>query len=314
MSALGLPAEEVALIREYSEAVFVGRVAMAIGLALVVYDCFQTLPDEIRFYWKDDWSLPKMLYFVIRYSVLLMLPFCYLAVFNPPSNNFCKAFYNIHVLLDPLLVWSTETVLLFRINAVYNSKPLCYGLSALLCCALLTEGFVGLIGVNITEWGREPIPALGLIYCWPITYGFFQETHWLMWVPAIVFDSVLFLLAVYKLYEYKTTLSSSMIKTTLLSTLLQDSIFYYASIIVMAILYMAIARHHVQYAQPACNILFPLISACGCRLMFHIKQRNRDSIFGGSTSQYACSAMNFRTMVCRDEFDRAGSEDSRDEA
>jgi len=52
----------------------------------------------------------------------------------------------------------------------------------------------------------------------------------------------------------------------------------------MAIAYMVVARIDVENGEPASNIIFPLISAAGCRLLFHIRSKERAQVLGISNT------------------------------
>jgi len=51
-------------------------------------------------------------------------------------------------------------------------------------------------------------------------------------------------------------------------------------LLIMAIVYMIVARIDVENGEPASNVIFPLISAAGCRLLFHIRSKERAQVLG----------------------------------
>jgi len=55
--------------------------------------------------------------------------------------------------------------------------------------------------------------------------------------------------------------------------LLHDSVYYFGTLLIVAIVYMIITRLKAENGEIAVNSLFPLISAFGCRLLYHIRSR-----------------------------------------
>jgi len=150
----------------------------------------------------------------------------------------------------------------------------------LLSLVIASEGtFLGFLGVNFdSDWSAEPVP--GLRYCVPMNVRFLQKTHYLTWVPTLAFDTIIFLLSLIKFVEVRTLSTPGVFKRSLMWTLLHDSIVYFALLLAMAIIYMTITRINVENGESASNIIFPIISAAGCRLLFHIRSKERAQVLG----------------------------------
>lgn len=88
------------------------------GFALVVVDYIQTFPEEVELMWFAPLSIPKVLFFVVRYYVIVDNIFAVLfAPGRGTSANECKAAFTRSAISSPLLVVGAEAILFYRVYA-----------------------------------------------------------------------------------------------------------------------------------------------------------------------------------------------------
>ncbi|KAJ2912422.1 hypothetical protein MD484_g8001, partial [Candolleomyces efflorescens] len=94
-----------ATIHAYATTKYVQYLIIA-GYAGVVCDYLHTLPDELRFMWPSPFSLPKVLFFSLRYYMLAHgVLVIYQVVSTGHSPEVCKAGF-IRITVSSLVVVS----------------------------------------------------------------------------------------------------------------------------------------------------------------------------------------------------------------
>jgi len=288
MTAPQLPQQELDAIRKLGQTVIASRIAFMVGIGIMLADYMNTLSLEVQFYWRGKFSIPRTLYFIIRYVNFLIQATTVIAFFNPPSDKFCKIHVNTRLALAQCLLWAVQAVLIYRLKAVYNNKSLEVVLWLLLFITIATESSLNFVGANVDiHWVAQPIASLApnLRHCVPTQGDFLRRTHYLTWVPTLVFDAIVFTLSLLKFIQFRNEFGAAVFKKTLMYTLLRDTIVYFAMLLIIAIAYMIVARIDVENADPASNLAFPLISVAGCRLLFHIRSKDRADLGISNTSR-----------------------------
>lgn len=86
--------------------------------ALVVFDYFCTLSEEVRLMWPAPWSVPKVLFFGLRYYIVVHLVFSdmYGFVPNQSPEQCAKAMFRIAISVFSILAVS-EAILFIRVYA-----------------------------------------------------------------------------------------------------------------------------------------------------------------------------------------------------
>ncbi|KZT38992.1 hypothetical protein SISSUDRAFT_1046167 [Sistotremastrum suecicum HHB10207 ss-3] len=258
----------------FANTILVSRYCSICGLTMCLTDIFNTLPREINYYWGTPKSIPKTLYFYMRYSTSLQQLLLTIALFHPGSDLFCWIFVNIQLLIGLSLLWSIEIILIIRIHALYSNKRLLIFMSILFLCTMSVSSIIGFRGANTAHWLAEGIP--GLPCCTANNSTLLQDTFWASWIPTLVFESILVGLAIRALWRYRELHKGLHGPETLVWTLLRDSIIYYLVVLVAGAIYMAVAKVQWFNGEPASSVLFPVISACGVRLLFHLQAKNAE--------------------------------------
>ncbi|KAJ3522430.1 hypothetical protein NMY22_g11894 [Coprinellus aureogranulatus] len=105
------------------------------GFALVVFDYFCTLPEEIRLIWPTPWSVPKVLFFVLRYYVFVNNVFAVL--YNIPKNltpGECRHVFMRSAYSTPVLTLGAEAILFIRVYAFSGGS---YAMRVYLICQFI---------------------------------------------------------------------------------------------------------------------------------------------------------------------------------
>ncbi|TEB32182.1 hypothetical protein FA13DRAFT_1731938 [Coprinellus micaceus] len=88
------------------------------GFALVAFDFLHTLPEEIHLIWPTSLSVPKVLFFVLRYYVIVNNVFAVL--YNVPRGltpDECRKVFYRSAYSTPVLVLGAEAILFIRVYA-----------------------------------------------------------------------------------------------------------------------------------------------------------------------------------------------------
>jgi len=91
-----------------------------------IYDVILSFSREVEHVWGSKWSSVKVLYFLVRYPIVI-----YLATMIPMTTSFnlsieeCRGqYYWMFLGIPPLLHFVLDVILLLRVSALYNhSKP-----------------------------------------------------------------------------------------------------------------------------------------------------------------------------------------------
>ncbi|KAF5325647.1 hypothetical protein D9611_000315 [Ephemerocybe angulata] len=103
-----------ALLDIYRAALHTSYIASG-GFALVVVDYIQTFPEEVELMWFAPLSIPKVLFFVVRYYVIVDNIF--VVLWRGYSASECKVAFTRSAISSPLLVVGAEAILFYRVYA-----------------------------------------------------------------------------------------------------------------------------------------------------------------------------------------------------
>ncbi|KAJ7859292.1 hypothetical protein B0H14DRAFT_3864078 [Mycena olivaceomarginata] len=207
------------------------------GLTWILHDYFITLEDEIRYIWPQRLSFSKLMFFWIRYYSIALLLFdvVQIHVFARPgitSNNLCVAMDTIIRVVGAGSLWSVEIIMQLRVYALYGCSKRIAALNFLL--------FVGSIVGFIWIPDLQPLPSSGL----------HSGIEWAQWVPATIYEGILFGFALFKTIEKAT---SSFRKEGTLSSLyailLRDNIVYFFGIAALLVFnnLMVVSLTHIPW-------------------------------------------------------------------
>ncbi|KAF6744744.1 hypothetical protein DFP72DRAFT_65584 [Ephemerocybe angulata] len=92
--------------------------ASCAGYTLVIADFFQTFPDEVRWMWPGAWSIPKALFFSVRYCTLGVIVVQGFEGF-PTSYTVpvCRGLFTLSGMSCAAVIFGSEGILFFRVYA-----------------------------------------------------------------------------------------------------------------------------------------------------------------------------------------------------
>ncbi|KAJ7491772.1 hypothetical protein B0H11DRAFT_2007805 [Mycena galericulata] len=202
------------------------------GLTWILHDYFVTLEDEIRYIWPQRLSFSKLMFFWIRYYSITLLLFdvIQIHVFARPgitSPNLCVAMDTIIRVVGAVSLWSVEIIMQLRVYALYN----CSKRIAAINLILFGGSIVGFMWILIYNHSRRAsviasVINLGLPGCPDVHSGI----EWAQWVPATIFEGILFGFALFKTFQSTVLSFRKDSGLSLYSLLLRDNILYFFGI------------------------------------------------------------------------------------
>ncbi|KAJ7131210.1 hypothetical protein C8R44DRAFT_699113 [Mycena epipterygia] len=222
-----------------------------VGLTWILHDYFITLEDEIRYIWPQNLNFSKLMFFWIRYYSIALLLFdvIQIHVFARPgitSNNLCVAMDTIIRVVGAVSLWSVEIIMQLRVYALYGCSKRIAAINLLLFAGSIA-GFMWILIFNHSR--RASVIAnvihLGLPGCPSVHSGI----EWAQWVPATIYEGILFGFALFKTFE-STIISLRKDRTlSIYSLLLRDNILYFFGIaaILVANNLMVVSVTHIPW-------------------------------------------------------------------
>ncbi|KAF8066714.1 hypothetical protein FPV67DRAFT_1417573 [Lyophyllum atratum] len=208
-----------------------------VGLTWILHDYLITLEDEIRYIWPQKRSFGKFMFLWIRYYSLALLIFdvTQIHLFSRPgitSDTVCVAMDSIIRIVGAISLWSIEIIMQLRVYALYGCSRRVAFFNGILFLGSVGAFFWVLIHnaqrrrAVIADAIHLPLPGCPSIH---------SGVEWLQWVPATVFEGILFGFALSKTIK---TAASRVIrgkKISLYSVLLRDNLFYFFAITLLLI-------------------------------------------------------------------------------
>ncbi|KAJ6563292.1 hypothetical protein DFH09DRAFT_1158906 [Mycena vulgaris] len=207
------------------------------GLTWLLHDYFVTLEDEIRHIWSQRRSFSKFMFFWIRYYSLTLLLFdvVQIHVFARPgitSNTLCLDMDPITRSAGAVLLWSVEIVMQLRVYALYG----CSKRIAALNLILFGGSIAGFIWIMLFNYAKRAAEIASVIHLpLPGCPSVHQGIEWALWVPATIYEGILFGFALFKTSQ--STIRSLRMDSQLsvYSLLLRDNIAYFFGIAALLI-------------------------------------------------------------------------------
>ncbi|KAJ7463952.1 hypothetical protein FB451DRAFT_1403341 [Mycena latifolia] len=200
-----------------------------VGLTWILHDYFITLEDEIQYIWPQRLSFSKLMFFWIRYYSIALLLFdvIQIHVFARPgitSNNLCVAMDTIIRVVGAVSLWSVEIIMQLRVYALFG----CSKRIAAINLVLFAGSIAGFMWILIFNHSRRAsvianVIHLGLPGCPSVHSGI----EWAQWVPATIYEGILFGFALFKTFETTVVWYRTDAKLPLYTVLLRDNILYF---------------------------------------------------------------------------------------
>ncbi|KAF8523443.1 hypothetical protein BU17DRAFT_20918, partial [Hysterangium stoloniferum] len=202
------------------------------GLTWVLYDYFETLEDEIRYVWPQKWNVGKVLYMWIRYYGIALLVFdvTQIHLFSRPgitNDTVCVAMDSIIRVVGAILLWTIEIIMQLRIYALYKRSHK-VGLFNLTLFLASIGAFLWILIHNALR--RRAVISEAIHFPLPGCPSIHSGIEWLQWVPATIFEGVLFCWALYKTLESTVGRWQSGSSISLYTLILRDNLLYFFGI------------------------------------------------------------------------------------
>ncbi|KAJ7141638.1 hypothetical protein C8R46DRAFT_1135444 [Mycena filopes] len=202
------------------------------GLTWILHDYFVTLEDEIRYIWPQRLNFSKVMFFWIRYYSIALLLFdvVQIHVFARPgitNNNLCVAMDTIIRVVGAVSLWSVEIIMQLRVYALYG----CSKRIAAFNLTLFAASIIGFLWILVYNHSRRAsviasMIHLGLPGCPSVHSGI----EWAQWVPATIYEGILFGFALYKTFESTIVSLRKDGTLSIYTLLLRDNILYFFGI------------------------------------------------------------------------------------
>ncbi|KAF8199731.1 hypothetical protein BJ912DRAFT_663462 [Pholiota molesta] len=202
------------------------------SLVWVLHDYFVTLEDEIIYIWRQRPCLSKFMFLWIRYYTIFLVAFDTLqnhglAIPGVRTRNICIAEDPIMHVAGAISLWSLEIIMQLRIYVLFNrSKRILWFNAALFAVSIGL--FIWILVVNAIS--RKQLIANGvdlrLLGCPVVNCG----SEWAQWIPASVFEFVLFGFAVYKGIASNTIRIKIGNRLSLGAIIISENVIYFFSI------------------------------------------------------------------------------------
>ncbi|KAG6835679.1 hypothetical protein H0H93_015824 [Arthromyces matolae] len=166
---------------------------------------------------------------------LLMFDVTQIHVFSIPgitSDNLCVAMDSIIRVVGAISLWSIEIVMMLRVYALYN----CSKRVAVFNTILFLGSIAGFLWVLIHNAQRRRAVIADAIHLpLPGCPSIHSGVEWLQWIPATVFEGVLFFFVLFKSLSTTATRAMNKTRVSLYAILLRDNVFYFFSITVLLV-------------------------------------------------------------------------------
>ncbi|KAJ7852774.1 hypothetical protein B0H14DRAFT_3450565 [Mycena olivaceomarginata] len=269
-----------------------------VGLTWVLHDYLVTLEDEIRYIWIRYYTIALLLFDAIQ-----------IHVFARPgitSNNLCVAMDAVIRVVGAISLWSVEIIMQLRVYALYN----CSKRIAVVNFVLFVGSIASFIWILVYDHSRRasviaPAIDLRLPGCPTLHSGI----EWAQWVPATVYEGILFGFALVKTFE--SAISSLRKDGTLAlhQVLLRDNILYFfgiAALLVFNNLMVVSVTHipwfsygpfHAAIGIMTSRMLLNLRKATSNELMLNLDSMLLQNDVEGASSETAMSTVPVRGLL-----------------
>ncbi|KIM57325.1 hypothetical protein SCLCIDRAFT_1140030 [Scleroderma citrinum Foug A] len=209
------------------------EVHLAVSVVLL-YEYFLTLDQEVNFIWKQSRKSSSILYICVRYFGTLYNLVATILMFLPQSIPVSNFALNLEPWAGPVIWWLAQGILQTRLYVLYHcSKKL------LVFMVILFVGEVGcimwmLISTNLLSRGtvsvlRVSFPGYGET---DACVGGVSPVFAYIWIPCLVFEATLCLLAIYAGIKHsrgRSWWSTKTSRSRLIDALIQGNVIYFLS-------------------------------------------------------------------------------------
>jgi len=230
----------------------------------LLYDHVLKSGSEVELIWSHRWSFGKALFIFTRYFALFAILFGVSVMFNDSlTDKFCQEYLFWEIASTFIASLSADIILLLRIYAVYERNSKILAVVVTLCAAeSLCILLIGFLRVPV----EGTLRSIGSTDCFATDI---PHIYFLLWVPALLFQTVLCTLMLYKAWRtYKDDW-----KSPLLSLIIRDSILYFLTIFTVYLLNCLLYALTPAIAGVARMWVLAIPCVLGAQLLLNMRER-----------------------------------------
>jgi hypothetical protein len=199
------------------------------GTTVMLYDWGLVLSDEIEYIWTGKFNLAKSLYISVRLSMPIMLA---VDVYDKGglardlTTKFCKEWFVAEAVLTVISLAAVHWLVALRVIALLGNSALVYwGLFAT---------FLGYLIATVVIFAYNAIDITSTLFVHPlldICFGQIPHNYWVVWLPGIAYETLLFVMTVYK----AITVDQSMLDAPILVSMFRGGFAHFCIIFLMSL-------------------------------------------------------------------------------
>ncbi|PVF96080.1 hypothetical protein CPB86DRAFT_861362 [Serendipita vermifera] len=223
-------ASTVDALIDAAEGIALTRWCSAVAITILFYDTFLTLEEEVQFLWPKKWNAIKASIYLNRLitfpiTIVWSLTHSGRIVYSNPG---CEALFHATSVTAYIFFALANWIMLSRTTSLYgNTRIFKWAMSIFFVASYITTGI--LITISMVSLGHPghiyflaPFRICAIAFR-PATYGY-------IWIPALVFETVVCFLTVHKTYQ--KAIRQYGMGSKLLVVLFRDGVIYYFIIVV----------------------------------------------------------------------------------
>ncbi|KAF9260597.1 hypothetical protein L218DRAFT_989505 [Marasmius fiardii PR-910] len=248
------------------------RNAYLASAALISYEYFLQLGAEVEFFWKQRWSIGKVLFLWSRYYGLLFNVSNASVYLHPkPSYSVRSRFFHWQNTGASLQVITSHLILQLRLSAMYGNSWKIVTLCVLLTIGeALTMGIV--FGIPNDKLISTHEPAPGVYIC---ADGDPRDgSRWLVyyWMSILVIDTILLSLALFQAWRFRPLTGDG---SALMMALTKDSVTYYLIIFWVYLANLTVwIINHITLNELLTSFSFVISSILANRLLISVRKEH----------------------------------------
>jgi len=206
------------------------RYLSAAGLMLLLYDHFLTLDQEVEEIWKAKWTLPKIFFLILRYTVPAMMIIETYQISGISNHeitiDFCRGWFCFSMIIAVGSITVSNLLILLRLWALWGrDRKLIlwtfFGFVVVQMAALAVLVHVIVKGLPMLYWEEK------LQLC-----AFKERPHIEgLWIPGIAFECVVFTAAFVNGFHRPRSVGGQ----SLLAALFRDGIHYFMALFLLRV-------------------------------------------------------------------------------
>ncbi|KAF9048785.1 hypothetical protein BJ165DRAFT_1462654 [Panaeolus papilionaceus] len=264
-------------------------------LVFVIHDYFITLEDEVGYICTQRRSLAKYMFFWIRYYtiVLLILDVCQVHLLARPgfaTNRLCGILDPVSRVTGAIALWSADIILQLRVYALFQCSKKVAIFNAVLFMASISA-FLGILAVSVR--GRTPSLDEGYGASVPGCAVMREGIEWVQWVPAAIFEGLLFIQALCRSIASTTSRIQGKRNISLSAFIVFDSSCYFLVVTALLILTSITVASSAGVPWLGFGPLHAVVGISSARLLIQVPKFSNLSLEAGFNKSTCISTLNF---------------------